>query len=150
MPCCTRSPRPPPLWSAPPRYRSGSWTKPRSAWSCAAGRAPPSGATIRCASAASARVSWAGSATHRQPINVPDVTAHEGLARPRWWPAHGLRSFYGLPIRFEDRLLAVLALYGREPFQFAPDDQALLESFGAQAAVAIRNASLYGAVGAAR
>ncbi len=27
----------------------------------------------------------------------------------------------------------MLALYGREPFQFAPDDQALLESFGAQA-----------------
>ena len=36
-------------------------------------------------------------------------------------------------------------MFGRQPFQFAPDEQALLDSFVAQAAVAIRNASLYAA-----
>ncbi|MGH9144484.1 MAG: ATP-binding protein, partial [Vicinamibacterales bacterium] len=51
---------------------------------------------------------------------------------------------------FEGELLAVLALYGREPFVLSADDQALLDSFGAQAAVAIQNASRYAAEGAAR
>src|SRR5205807_5465447 len=85
-----------------------------------------------------------------QPLNVPDVLGDERFVGQRWWQDHGLRSFYGLPILFENTLLAVLALYGREPFRFAPDDQALLDSFGAQAAVAIHNASLYAAEAAAR
>jgi len=93
-------------------------------------------------------VGWV--ATHRESINVPDVFANTRFVGHQWWRKHGLQSFYGLPIMFEDTLLAVLALYRREPFEFAADDQALLESFCAQAAVAIRNASLYGAVGAAR
>ena len=42
------------------------------------------------------------------------------------------------------------AITGREPFQLDPEDERLLESFGAQAALAIRNASLYAAEGAAR
>jgi GAF domain-containing protein len=35
----------------------------------------------------------------------------------------------------------VLAMNGRQPFHFSADDQALLESLVAQAAVAIRNAT---------
>jgi signal transduction histidine kinase len=50
----------------------------------------------------------------------------------------------------EGSLLAVLALLGREPFQLGADDQALLDGLVAQAAVAIRNASLYQAETAAR
>ena len=55
-----------------------------------------------------------------------------------------------LPILLDGELLAVLALAGRQPFHFAPEDQSLLESFAAQAAVAIRNAALYTAKAAAR
>jgi GAF domain-containing protein len=40
-------------------------------------------------------------------------------------------------------LLAVLALSGRQPFRFESPDQSLLDSFVAQAAVAIHNARLY-------
>jgi signal transduction histidine kinase/HAMP domain-containing protein len=93
-------------------------------------------------------VGWV--ATHRESINVPNVFDNPRFVGHQWWRKHGLQSFYGLPIMFEDTLLAVLAVYGRQPFEFAADDQALLESFCAQAAVAIRNAALYGAVGAAR
>ena len=44
----------------------------------------------------------------------------------------------------------MLSLRGPQPFHLAPEDQALLDSFVAQAAVAIRNASLYAAAAAAR
>ncbi len=43
----------------------------------------------------------------------------------------------------EGSLLAVLALNGPQPFRFERDDQDLLNSFVAQAAVALRNAQLY-------
>jgi signal transduction histidine kinase/DNA-binding response OmpR family regulator len=48
-----------------------------------------------------------------------------------------------LPIVFEDTLLAVLLLIGSQPFRFEFEERELLENFAAQAAVAIRNASLY-------
>jgi signal transduction histidine kinase len=47
-------------------------------------------------------------------------------------------------------LLAVLVLVGRQPFRCAPEDQSLLESFAAQAAVALRHAARYTAEAAAR
>jgi len=89
-------------------------------------------------------------AMHRQPLHIPDVFADPRYLAHDWLRSHGLRSFLGIPIMLEDTLLAVLSLLGREPFYFTPDDQALLESFVAQAAVAIRNASLYSAEAAAR
>jgi signal transduction histidine kinase/DNA-binding NarL/FixJ family response regulator len=88
-------------------------------------------------------------AYHRQPLSVPDVRANARDAlviNPEWWQQHGLHSFYGVPVIHEGTLLAVLALNGRQPFQFSPEDHRLLESFVAQAAVAIRNASLYASV----
>ena len=48
------------------------------------------------------------------------------------------------------RCSACLTLIGRQPFHLRADEQALLQSFVAQAAVAIRNASLYAAEAAAR
>jgi signal transduction histidine kinase/DNA-binding response OmpR family regulator/HPt (histidine-containing phosphotransfer) domain-containing protein len=88
-------------------------------------------------------------AIHRQPLSVPDVEADPRAADfsgPQWWGSRNLRSFYGVPVIHEGTLLAVLALNGQQPFQFGPEDHDLLESFVAQAAVAIRNASLYASV----
>jgi PAS domain S-box-containing protein len=89
-------------------------------------------------------------AASRQPLNIPDVFADERFAAHDWAKMHGLRSFFGVPIVLEGVLLGVLALNGREPFRFDPDDQTLLENFVAQAAAAIRNASFYAAEAAAR
>jgi PAS domain S-box-containing protein len=86
-------------------------------------------------------VGWV--AMQRRALNVPDVFADDRFMALDWWRAHDLRSFFGIPIMHEDTLIAVLALNGRQPFHFGPDDQSLLESFVAQAAVAIRNARLF-------
>jgi signal transduction histidine kinase/CheY-like chemotaxis protein/HPt (histidine-containing phosphotransfer) domain-containing protein len=98
-------------------------------------------------------VGWV--AEHRQIVNLADV-----LTDPRfeavipsvvaYWQATGLRSFFGLPILCDDRLVGVLVLHGREPFRLDTDDLALLQSFGTQAALAVRNAELFASQLAAR
>jgi GAF domain-containing protein/ActR/RegA family two-component response regulator len=82
-------------------------------------------------------------AIHRRPLAISDPWDDDRLVARSWFREHGLRSFHAVPIIHEDSLLGVLALLGREPFDFEPDDQDLLESFVAQAAVAIRNARLF-------
>jgi two-component system NtrC family sensor kinase len=86
-------------------------------------------------------VGWV--AAHRRSLNLPDVFADSRFVGLDWWRAHHFRSFFGLPILHEETLIAVLALIGQTPFRFDPDDQSLLDSFVAQAAVAIRNARFY-------
>ena len=89
-------------------------------------------------------------ARHGRLLNVPDVFTDGRFLALDWWRRHGLSSFLGVPVIVDGVLLAVLTLNGREPFQLDPEDERLLESFGAQAALAIRNASLYAAEGVAR
>ena len=93
-------------------------------------------------------VGWV--ARHGRLLNVPDVFKDDRIMTLEWWQRHGLSSFLGLPVIVDGVLLAVLALNGREPFQLDSDNERLLESFGDQAALAIRNASLFTAEGAAR
>ena len=89
-------------------------------------------------------------AQHRRPLNIPDVFVDERVVPHEWLRTHNFRSLLVVPILHQEVLLGVLVMIGRQPFQFAPDEQALLDSFVAQAAVAIRNASLYSAEAAAR
>ena len=85
---------------------------------------------------------WA--ARHRMPLNVPDVLAPDSPVGSRdWIAAHGIKSLLAVPLLHNDGLLAVVTLTGREPFRLGGDDRELLESFLAQAGVAIRNAGLY-------
>lgn len=89
-------------------------------------------------------------ARHGRLLNVPDAFTDGRFMALDWWRRHGFSSFLGLPVIQAGVLLAVLTLHGREPFHLDPEDERLLASFGAQAALAIRNASLYAAEGAAR
>lgn len=93
-------------------------------------------------------VGWV--AQHRRRLSVSDVAQDERFIARTWFQEHGLTTFLALPIILEGNLLGVLALANRQPFIFAPDDQGLLDSFVAQAAVAIRNAELYAAQAEAR
>jgi signal transduction histidine kinase len=93
-------------------------------------------------------VGWV--ATQRRPLHIPDIVADDRSVGRDWVHAHDLRSFLGVPVLLEERLLAVLALHGRQPFEVGPEEQVLLDNFVAQAAVAIRNASLYAAEADAR
>ena len=89
-------------------------------------------------------------AVHRQPLHIPDVFADGRIRHHDWWLAHDASSMLALPIIHRDSLLGVLTLIGRQPFHLRADEQELLQSFVAQTAVAIRNASLYAAETAAR
>ena len=89
-------------------------------------------------------------AIHRQPLHIPDVFADGRIRHHDWWLAHDASSMLALPIIHHDSLLGVLTLIGRQPFHLRADEQELLQSFVAQTAVAIRNASLYAAETAAR
>src|SRR5215471_1808924 len=86
-------------------------------------------------------VGWV--ATHRRPLQVADVFTDERFMALDWWRAHGLRSFLAVPMVFEGVLLGVLALSSSQPFNFGPDEQYLLDSFAAQAAIALNNARLF-------
>jgi GAF domain-containing protein len=83
-------------------------------------------------------------------VNVPDVFSDGRFVALDWWRAHGLKSFIGFPVMIDGELLGVLALNGREPFRPDAEDERLLDAFVDQAAVAIRNASLFEAQGSAR
>ena len=86
-------------------------------------------------------VGWV--AAHRQTLDIPDVFRDGRIAYPEWWREHGLTSFLGLPIVHGEALLGVLWLCGRRPFRVGPDQERLLASFVANAAVAIRNARVF-------
>jgi GAF domain-containing protein/CheY-like chemotaxis protein len=87
-------------------------------------------------------VGWV--AAHREPLDMTDIAHDHRFKFTAWAAAHGLRSALIVPIVFQEALLGVLFLGGRGPIELGPDDQQLLESFVAQAGVAIRNAGLYG------
>ncbi len=82
-------------------------------------------------------------ARHGRVLNVADAFGDDRFIASDWWQRQGLSSYLGVPVILDGVLLAVLALNGREPFQLDPEDERLLESFGSQAALAIRNAALF-------
>ena len=87
-------------------------------------------------------VGWV--AVHRQTLEIEDIAQDPRFSFTGWAASHGLRSALVVPIVLQESLLGVLSLVGRQPIRLSPDDQQLLESFVAQAGVAIRNAGLYG------
>ncbi|HKW92137.1 MAG TPA: GAF domain-containing protein, partial [Methylomirabilota bacterium] len=83
-------------------------------------------------------------AEQRVSLQIADVQHDPRFPAKEWAAAHGLLSLLAIPIVTQDSLLGVLTLNGRRPIHLSEDDGQLLESFVAQAGVAIRNAGLYG------
>jgi GAF domain-containing protein/ActR/RegA family two-component response regulator len=83
-------------------------------------------------------------ALHREPLEIPDVQRDPRFAGKEWAASHALPSLLAVPIIVQDSLLGVLTANGRGPIRLGPDDRQILDTFVAQAGVAIRNAGLYG------
>ena len=79
-------------------------------------------------------------AAHRRPLNIPDVRGDERVLAQDWCRRHDFTSALVMPILFQEAILGVLVLFGRTPFVMDAADQDLLDSFLAQAALALRNA----------
>lgn len=89
-------------------------------------------------------------AVHREPVEVPDIFSDPRFFLHDWWRAHGLRSYYAIPIIAGEAFLGVLNLHGPEPIRFTDEERELLDTFIAQATVAVRNARLFDATQAQR
>ncbi|WP_161883540.1 PAS domain S-box protein [Deinococcus alpinitundrae] len=83
-------------------------------------------------------------ALNRQPLSLPDLSA--ASLSPTWW-AHlnqaGLMAYYGAPLLAKGKVLGVIEVMHREPFD---PSRGWLETFGmltGQAAIAIDNAHLF-------
>ncbi len=83
-------------------------------------------------------------ALHREALEIADVQQDPRFAGKEWAASHALPSLLAVPIIVQDSLLGVLTANGRGPIRLGPDDRQLLDTFVAQAGVAIRNAGLYG------
>jgi signal transduction histidine kinase/ActR/RegA family two-component response regulator/HAMP domain-containing protein len=85
-----------------------------------------------------------------QPVSIPDLLQDPRFTNAASWAAHDLRCYFGVPVMLEGRVVAVIGMMRGEPFDFDERDHALLDSFAAQAAVAVENARLYAVAAEAR
>jgi signal transduction histidine kinase len=76
-----------------------------------------------------------------QPVIVDDVTLSAGWQQVQWLPLN--RSWMGVPLFAQDRVLGMISLTRREAAAFSPDDAILASTFALQAASALENANLY-------
>jgi PAS domain S-box-containing protein len=79
----------------------------------------------------------------RRSLLLDDVLADGRVGVQDWWRRQQLKSCWIIPIVHDGALLAVLGLAGRHSLHLGPAESEVMESFLTQAAVAIRNASLY-------
>jgi signal transduction histidine kinase/CheY-like chemotaxis protein len=82
-------------------------------------------------------------ARNRVPLFVDDVTGDERIQSVSWARANDLTAFAGAPVLAGDTLAGVLTLNLRPGEGLGEDGRALLVSFAAQAALAVRNARLF-------
>jgi GAF domain-containing protein/anti-sigma regulatory factor (Ser/Thr protein kinase) len=81
--------------------------------------------------------------TTRLPLLVPDLREDPRAHNAERIRAEGIISFAGLPLVLGDEVLGALSVSVRERRPFDEEDLSLLQSLGSQAAIAIRNATLY-------
>ena len=119
-------------------WDEGSQTLTLQALRCEPERAFPIGKTYR---PGEGYTGWL--VRHAEPLLVSDTEVREDI-QPDLLPGElPFASYLGVPLIASDELIGTLVLVRDEGESFDEDDLALLESLGAQAAVAIRNASLY-------
>ncbi|MBN1121875.1 MAG: PAS domain S-box protein, partial [Anaerolineae bacterium] len=76
----------------------------------------------------------------REPLAIPDTQGS-----PLWIPTiRWVRSYAGAPIRLDEEVIGFIGLNGATPNMFTADHARRLQAFADQAAVAIKNAQLFG------
>jgi len=95
---------------------------------------------LRLGESLSGRVAASG-----QPLidTDPDAEPSQDPVYRAMAQTHGFRSWLGVPLRDQERVIGVLVMQSRTPQRFGPADVRLLEAFAGQAAVAIENAQLF-------
>jgi len=78
-----------------------------------------------------------------QLVSSPDVTSDPRCADQAWARAEGLVGGLALPLIYGDELLGSLVLFIRAGRQIGVEEEVLLRTFAAQAAIAIGKARLY-------
>jgi GAF domain-containing protein len=76
-----------------------------------------------------------------EPVILADTQAAQAPFRKL--PHEHFRSWLGVPMRFRERIIGVIALDSREPDHFTAEHARLAATFANQAAIAIENARLY-------
>ncbi len=85
-------------------------------------------------------------AASRAPIQVPDILEEGHFVAPQARPILariGYRSLLAIPLLLEQRIVGGLVVWRREPGSFSTHVVHLLQTFAAQAAVAVTNARLF-------
>lgn len=78
------------------------------------------------------------------PVCTNDVIGDDRLPNKAWMQEQGLRAFAGYPLEFQGELLGVMALFSQRTL--SEPELAHLPVFANQAAIAIKNAQLFGEV----
>src|SRR5262245_5463771 len=76
-------------------------------------------------------------------VNHPEAEPSQDPVYRAMADRHGFRSWLGVPLRDQERVIGVLVMQSRTEERFGPADVRLLEAFAGQATVAIENAQLY-------
>jgi two-component system NtrC family sensor kinase len=82
-------------------------------------------------------------AASRAPLAVTNVLGDTRTVNMEWMQRQKFVSYIGLPLVVGERLVGVLSLHTRARHRFTRDEVDTLASFGAQAAIALRNAQLF-------
>jgi GAF domain-containing protein/CheY-like chemotaxis protein len=79
----------------------------------------------------------------RQPVMSENVLQEPRAIYKNWAVAEGFVACLILPLLYADRLCGALSFFTRQPHHFSDEEVDMLQSFAAQAAIAINNARLY-------
>ncbi|MCC7392452.1 GAF domain-containing protein, partial [Candidatus Sumerlaeota bacterium] len=71
------------------------------------------------------------------PIRIANVQTHQRFMRPELAESEGVTSLLAVPVRYQNSVLAVLALFTEEPRKFRETDVRLLQLLANQGAIAI-------------
>jgi len=77
-------------------------------------------------------------------VEVADIRSPDGDGLdPAFFISPGFRSYLGLPLIAQNRVIGILSFYFRDEHRCDPEEMSFLRSLAGQAAVAINNSELY-------